>query len=76
MPHQPTYKMETHRKLYHKESGSYTSIGPDRDGLGLVEIIQYDGSAITGCMTFTPGEIPFLVDALSNCAAEVGKMEI
>ncbi len=38
----PKYSTETFVRIYDDRNGSFVEIGPDRDGLDLVEICQKD----------------------------------
>lgn len=49
-----TYTEETLHQLWNDKTGERTEIGPDRDGLDLVEIRNVDSDGkVTQCVTLT-----------------------
>jgi hypothetical protein len=46
------FELETHHRIYNNNTGDYISVGPDRDGLELIEVrsVQVDGQEETICM--------------------------
>lgn len=62
------YTTELIRKIYDDDSGEYTRIAPDSDGLGLVEM---SCSATDDRIVFTIEEARLVAAALIACAAEL-----
>ena len=66
------FEMETLREIWNDMDKSHYEIGPDRDGLGCVEIRYLDeNKKIAERMTFPPEMAIVLSDALQQCAREL-----
>ena len=67
------YEMETLREIWPtKGEGERIEIGPDRDGLKLVEIRQKEpNGTISGRITVEPEAAKLIAEALLLCAAEL-----
>ena len=64
---------ETLREIWNNEDKTHYEIGPDRDGLGCVEIRYYDEDHIL-CgtrMTFPPEMARHIAYALEICSKEL-----
>lgn len=46
MTEKAAYSVETFVRIHDDKSGDYIQVGPDRDGIGNVEITTSDGEAI------------------------------
>lgn len=71
------YELETMYEVWDNENGEVTEIGPDRSGLGLVEIRLIDtgwesGSArrFIARMTYHPDQAELVAKALLKVAAD------
>lgn len=64
-PIKPSYSVETHVKIWNDKTGCHINVGPDRDGLDLVEIrcITSDGKEERQ-LVVTPEEARMLAAAL------------
>lgn len=65
-------ELELVRRIYNDDW--HYEVGPDADGLGLVELRLYDGTDRKECrtrMTFQIAEARLIADALMQCAMEV-----
>lgn len=60
-----TYSLENHYKVWNDKTGTKVEIGPDRDGLNLVEMREFsdDGKELT-CVVFTPEQAELVATAL------------
>jgi hypothetical protein len=60
------YSLETVKQIFDDDTGDHIDIGPDRDGLGLLEMRYYIGTAIipTARIAFTWEEGRLIVDAI------------
>jgi hypothetical protein len=67
-----TYGIEVVRHVYDEEHGHKLTVGPDCDGLGLLEI---DGGDEYGRLVFSPGHAKYLANAIAKCAAEMDQAE-
>ena len=63
-----TYGIEVVRHVYDEGRGHKLTVGPDKDGLGLVEI---DGGDEYGRLVLPPGHAKYLANAIAKCAAEM-----
>jgi hypothetical protein len=52
MTGEPRYSIETHVRVYDNNTGDYITVGPDRDGLDMVELkyVPVIGHKIDFCM--------------------------
>ncbi len=59
------YTLETQMQIWSNESGERIEVGPDRDGLGLLEIryVDEDGK-ISNRITLDGEQVPLLIKAL------------
>lgn len=59
--------LETVYQIWNDKTGDRIELGPDRDGLGLMEIRSYasDGK-VTQCVTFTNHELETLQTAINR----------
>ena len=66
------YFVERTTKIYNEGTGSCIEVGPDRDGLNLVEVrsLASDGRE-EGRLILTPEEVFLLTPALAEVATEV-----
>jgi hypothetical protein len=62
------FSLEKHLRIYNDDSGDFTEVRQDRDGLGLLEIVQD-----TRSVQFTVAEIPLLIKALTDVADSLKK---
>ena len=63
--------METLREIFNDEDKSCVEIGPDRDGLGLVEIrYREDNGKVTERMSFPPDQAKLVIEAMKGCIAD------
>jgi hypothetical protein len=62
------FDSETHRKVHDNTLGTLIKIGPDSDGLGLVEI---DGGDEYGRMVMEPELALLVADAIRKTAEEM-----
>ena len=52
-------------KIYNDDTGEKTEVGPDSDGLDLIEIIQYtDDNKISSRIVMTPEQAKLVSEAL------------
>jgi len=64
-------EMETVREIWNDMDKSHLEIGPDRDGLGCVELRYYDeADKVTERMSFPPEMALHVSMALECCARE------
>lgn len=63
----PKYTLEKMFEVWNDQHGDCIEIGPDRDGLDLVELRQknHDGQ-ISNRIAFSKEEIPLIVEALEE----------
>lgn len=63
-----TYTKEHLIEIWDDQSGDHIEVGPDRDGLDLVELRLYDGDDHKPCktMTFTREQVKLVAQALEN----------
>lgn len=67
-----TYEMETVREIWPPTGSERYEIGPDRDGLGLVEIrVRESGGGISARMTFEPELAKLVATAMLKCCNEI-----
>ena len=61
------YTLDIYYRITNTRTGSYYSIGPDEDALGLIEIkfVTDDGTA-SGSVQFGEEELPLIIDALAR----------
>lgn len=65
-----TFSLERKFEIWDDGSGSHVEVGPDRDGLDLIEIRQYEADAAK-ChtrMTFTKEQARLICQALGECS--------
>lgn len=69
------HEMETLREIWpERGEGEHIEVGPDRDGLGLVEIRQKEPNGQISARISMTTEAAILVSkALSMCADELGQ---
>jgi hypothetical protein len=69
------YELETMREIW-LEDGEKIEIGPDRDGLNLVEIRYKNGSGqIISRFTFPDGAESLIAEAILKCKEELKSNE-
>lgn len=63
----PMFSLETHFEIWNDVTGSCIKIGPDRDGLDLIEMSQiaHDGQ-IAATITITKEQASLLIEALEK----------
>lgn len=67
------FTLEILREVWDDESGDHIEIGPDRDGLGCIEIRYKDKNGkIEERMTFHPEMARLVAQAVLKCADELG----
>lgn len=64
-----TFEIEVMRKVFDNELGLCINVGPDADGLGIVEI---DGGQEYGRICLPPQHALYLAKAIIDCAVEMG----
>lgn len=64
-----SYEIEVVRKVFDNEIGKSIDVGPDKDGLGCIEI---DGGEEWGRIVIPPKHAIFLAKAINDCALEMG----
>jgi len=64
----PEFEIEVVRKVFDNEHGSHIKVGPDLDGLGLVEI---DGGKDYGRIVVPPKHAIWLAKAITATAEEM-----
>lgn len=62
------YGIEVVRHVYDEEHGKKLTVGPDKDGFGLIEI---DGGDEYGRLVLSPGHAAVLAAAIAQCAKEM-----
>lgn len=62
------YETEVHRRVFHNRQGWHIKVGPDADGLGLVEV---DGRSDAGRIVITTEMACLVADAMRQCAEEL-----
>ena len=61
------YSLETVYKVCNDDTGEVIEVGPDPDGLDLVEIrSRIDDGTVTSSMTVTKDALPLLIEALTR----------
>ena len=70
------YTMELVRKIWNDKEGYSVEVGPDSDGLNLVEVRSRDDQGkIYNRFTMTPEMARLVSDAIAACASELGGKE-
>lgn len=64
----PKFELNVVRHIYDNENGGCIKVGPDSDGLGLVEI---DGGEDYGRIVVQPQHAILLAKAIEDCAKEM-----
>lgn len=68
------FEMETMREIWTNGEVEHYEVGPDRDGLQLVEIrYREQGGKIGERMSFPPELARLISDAMAKCADELEK---
>ena len=71
------FEMETVREIWNDADKSCVEIGPDRDGLGLIEIrYREDTGKITQRISFPIAQARLLAIAVEECAKELANFEL
>lgn len=66
------FSLEVKREIWNDEYGCRFEVGPDRDGLNLVELREIDSTGkIIARMVFPPEMCDLLTQALGDCAFEI-----
>lgn len=68
-----SYSYEVKYEIWNDKTGECIEIGPDRDGLELIEIRLRLDNKITTRMVFTSEEAILITKALTNCVADLEK---
>ncbi len=63
-----SYTTETHRRVYDDKNGSFITVRPDCDGLGLIEI---DGGKDYGRVVLDADHAREVAKAILSCAQEL-----
>lgn len=63
------YTMETHSQIWNEDTGDYIKVGPDREGLGLIEI-QFKQFGKTVDVTLTRDQVDMLWKSLETAGIE------
>jgi len=62
-----THGLETHQRIYNDVTGDYINIGPDADGLDMIEIAHVeDGKMSSNRVVVTDEQLPLLIQALQE----------
>lgn len=65
------YEMETMREVWPiVGDGEHWEVGPDRDGLGLVELREMSPDKIVARISFPPTAALLIAEALKLCSQE------
>ena len=68
------YTMELIRKIWNDKDGYSVEIGPDSDGLDLVEVRSRDDQGkITNRFAMTPAQALLVADAIKACSMDIEK---
>lgn len=60
------YSLEQMFEIWNNKSGEHIEIGPDRDGLGFIEIRSYDDTEkLSEQITFTYEQAAMIVEAIT-----------
>lgn len=67
-----SYSLETLKEIWNENTGSHIEIGPDRDGLEMIEIRMYElnQEKPNNRMSFTKEETKLLFEAISELLKE------
>jgi hypothetical protein len=58
------FTLERHVRIYDDGTGDYIHVGPDSDGLDLIEVRQHDGGKEVARITMQPVQAKLLIEAL------------
>jgi len=62
------YSVETVYRIYNDKSGEYIEVGPDADGIDLVEVRCYtDDGKVGNRIMGTPLEMKLVAEAILKC---------
>ena len=68
------YSTEIVREIWNDDTGERVCVGPDRDGLDLLEIRQMtDDGKVGQSITLTPDQARLVAAAMYECADELDK---
>ena len=68
------YSTEVVREIWNDDTGERVCVGPDRDGLDLLEIRQMtDDGKVGQRIIFTPDQARIVAAAMLECADELDK---
>jgi hypothetical protein len=62
----PKFEIETVHKVYDNDSGDYISVGPDADGLGLIENMLVEDGKIVSRMSMPREQAVLVVEAMQR----------
>lgn len=66
------YSVEIVHKIWNDDGGEHVSVGPDRDGLGMVEIIDVaSGGEMGPSLSFPPELARLIAQAMIKCVDEL-----
>lgn len=72
----PRYSLEHLSEIWDNNHGDHLEIGPDRDGLEMVEIRELDSKGkILNRMSFNREQVPLLIQALSKTLEKPGSSD-
>ena len=68
MSKEPKYEMEAVYEVWDNKSGEHFAVGPDRDGLGLIEVRYFQPEKLecVSRLTFTPEQATMISSALDK----------
>ena len=68
------FSTETVIEIWNDDNGEKVTVGPDRDGLGLLEVRSYDSAGVVdGHLTFPLEQAELVGNALVKLAIDKGK---
>ncbi len=67
----PRFKLEDHFEIHDNKTHESLEIGPDREGLGLLEFrVKNEKNNVTTRFTFHPDQAPLMIEALTKLWSE------
>ena len=66
------FSFETKFEIWNDDTGEHVEVGPDRDGIDMVEIrLENDKGKIDGRMSFDPEEALLVAEAIKKAAEDI-----
>ena len=66
------YSVDVVRRVWDDKTGELFEVGPDSDGLNLVQIAyKAEGCKVVNHMVFTPEQARFIAAAMVSCAYDL-----